>query len=511
MLAPALSIARTVAAISSSRRCVRVRRRLVSRARCEGCVEAMVHSCYHGADGRSPIPEHHREAAESVACLIPTSCCRSPSRCRSSARRRCSPAAARCACAAAGWSPRRRRRAARCSRGSRSHSMAGRRRCFASPGCRRSTSRSRCAATASALFFALLVSGVGVLVALYSLAYLGAADADRARRYYAALAVFMGAMLGIALADDLILLFVFWEITSIASFLLIGHRFEDDDAKAGALTALQVTALGGLVMSVGFLLDRAGRRHVLAQLLIAADPRPQRAAARLAARHAGRWCSCCCGAFTKSAQVPFHFWLPQRDGRADAGLGLPARRDDGEGGRVPRSAACCRSSAQSPLWLPLLVAVGAHDDAARRLSGDARDRPEGDPGAHHGLDARPDVPALRARRGRPGRAADAQPRALQGGAVPRRRHRRAPRAHARPARSSAACARDLPLAFVACLLAALSMAGIPPLLGFLAKEAFYGVLLTRWRWSPPAARAGAVVLIASVVVAARCSRRPRID
>ena len=114
------------------------------------------------------------------------------------------------------------------------------------------------------VFFALLISGIGVLIGVYSLAYIPALDhgrLDRRRlgRYYAALAGFMGAMLGIALADDLILLFVFWEITSITSFILIGFWYEEDRARAGAVTALLVTALGGLAMMAGFIL-RGDRR-----------------------------------------------------------------------------------------------------------------------------------------------------------------------------------------------------------------------------------------------------------
>jgi len=104
------------------------------------------------------------------------------------------------------------------------------------------------------LFFALLVSGIGALVGLYALPYMPEVGAARLAQFYAALLAFMGAMLGIALADDLILLFVFWELTSITSFLLIGFWHDQDEARHGALTALLVTALGGLAMLTGFLI-----------------------------------------------------------------------------------------------------------------------------------------------------------------------------------------------------------------------------------------------------------------
>ena len=107
----------------------------------------------------------------------------------------------------------------------------------------------------------------------------------------------MGAMLGIALADDLILLFVFWEMTSVTSFLLIGYRYEDDDAKAGALTALQVTALGGLAMLVGFLLVGLTRRATFSSS-------PSRRRPRGAPRDSPPWrrrpCSSCSSAPSRS-------------------------------------------------------------------------------------------------------------------------------------------------------------------------------------------------------------------
>ena len=256
-----------------------------------------------------------------------------------------------------------------------------------SSGCRRSTSRFALRADGFGLFFALLVAGIGALVALYSLAYLAATSPAPVRRYYAALAAFMGAMLGIALADDLILLFVFWEITSVTSFLLIGYRCEDDDAKAGALTALQVTALGGLVMSVGFLLIGQVTGTFSLSAHRRRSRRCMRGAARLAARHRGA----AAGAARRIHQVgagAVPLLAAARDGRADAGLRLPARGDDGEGRRVPARPHASRSSAARRSGRRSWSTVGDATHAARRLPGVARDRPEGDPGAHDRLDAR---------------------------------------------------------------------------------------------------------------------------
>jgi multicomponent Na+:H+ antiporter subunit A len=158
------------------------------------------------------------------------------------------------------------------------------------------------------LFFALLISGIGALVGIYSLSYIPKLDPARLGRYYASLLAFMGAMLGVALADDLILLFIFWEITSLTSFLLIGFWYEQEEARKGALTALLVTALGGLAMMIGFLIvgitaDSFSLQALTQQAALRArlTDSPLALAALLLIL---------AGALTKSAQWPFHFWLP---------------------------------------------------------------------------------------------------------------------------------------------------------------------------------------------------------
>lgn len=158
------------------------------------------------------------------------------------------------------------------------------------------------------LFFASLVSGIGVLVGSYALAYLGALPPARLGRFFAALSAFMGAMLGIALADHLMLLFAFWELTSLTSFLLIGYWYEQASAKQGALTALQVTGVGGLVMMAGFvLIGIAAGTFSISEIQASAMLRNQITQSPWASIAAVLVLG---GAFTKSAQFPAHFWLP---------------------------------------------------------------------------------------------------------------------------------------------------------------------------------------------------------
>jgi multicomponent Na+:H+ antiporter subunit A len=164
-----------------------------------------------------------------------------------------------------------------------------------------------------ALLLAALASGVGVLVFVYSRAY--AADDPRGARYYATLLAFLGAMLGVAFAADLLVLFVCWELTSVASFLLIGHHSDDPEAVASARKALFVTVAGGLFLLVGLLaLHRASAAALGAASwnlteMIAAAP-----AMRTALGDAGLLLPALLligiGIAAKSAQVPLHVWLP---------------------------------------------------------------------------------------------------------------------------------------------------------------------------------------------------------
>jgi multicomponent K+:H+ antiporter subunit A len=102
------------------------------------------------------------------------------------------------------------------------------------------------------LLFALLILCIGLLIILYARYYL--AERDCLGRFYAYLLLFMGSMLGIVLSESLILLLIFWEMTSLSSFLLISYWRERDDARRGARMALTITGLGGLSLLGGFLL-----------------------------------------------------------------------------------------------------------------------------------------------------------------------------------------------------------------------------------------------------------------
>jgi NADH:ubiquinone oxidoreductase subunit 5 (subunit L)/multisubunit Na+/H+ antiporter MnhA subunit len=283
----------------------------------------------------------------------------------------------------------------------------------------------------------------------------------------------MGAMLGLVLADDLFLLFVFWELTSVTSFLLIGFWYEREEARAGAVTALLVTAIGGLALLAGaVLVGLATGTYTLSAL--AGDPTVR---ATLAA-------SPVClpallllllGAFTKSAQVPFHFWLPgamvaptpvsaylHAATMVKAGIVLLARL-------LPIFGA-------HPSWSPLLVTFGLTTFVVGAWQ------------AFHATDlkamlARTTVSALGMLTLGYGLQLPAQDALhvlshatykgtlfLVAGIVEHA-------THTRDIRQLGGLRRALPVTFAVAVLAALSMAGLPPLLGFLSKETFYQGLL----------------------------------
>lgn len=153
------------------------------------------------------------------------------------------------------------------------------------------------------LLFTLLILGIGLLIVLYAAYYMPAYD--RLGRFYALLLAFAGGMLGVVLAENTILMLVFWEITSLTSFLLIAYKYEAHDARIAARMALAVTGGGGLALLAGLLLlgNIAGSFELSVILakgdLIRAHPYyPLMLVLVLL------------GAFTKSGQFPFHFWLP---------------------------------------------------------------------------------------------------------------------------------------------------------------------------------------------------------
>ena len=154
------------------------------------------------------------------------------------------------------------------------------------------------------LLFSLIITGIGTLVVLYSIYYMSK-ERESLHTFYIYLLMFMGAMLGVVLSDNLMVLYVFWELTSVSSFLLIAYWFQRQNPRYGAQKSMLITVTGGFFMLLGFLflytmtgtfsireiIDSAGQisTHPLfipTILLILL------------------------GAFTKSAQFPFHIWLP---------------------------------------------------------------------------------------------------------------------------------------------------------------------------------------------------------
>ncbi len=154
------------------------------------------------------------------------------------------------------------------------------------------------------LLFALLVVGIGLLIFVYTHYYL---PADKpAARLYALLLLFMGSMLGIVLSGNLLLLLMFWELTSVSSFLLIGFETARPEARQAARTALIITAGGGLALLAGILmLGQMAGGYSVEQVLGA------REVIQAHPLYVPALVLTLLGAFTKSGQVPFHFWLPE--------------------------------------------------------------------------------------------------------------------------------------------------------------------------------------------------------
>ncbi|MGO4386113.1 monovalent cation/H+ antiporter subunit A [Microvirga sp. 2YAF29] len=151
--------------------------------------------------------------------------------------------------------------------------------------------------------FTMLVTGIGFLVVLYARYYMS--PADPVPRFFAFLLAFMGAMLGIVLSGNLIQLVFFWELTSLFSFLLIGYWHHNASARDGARMALTVTASGGLCLLVGVLLiGHIVGSYDLDQVLASGD------LIRGSDLYLPALILVLLGALTKSAQFPFHFWLP---------------------------------------------------------------------------------------------------------------------------------------------------------------------------------------------------------
>ena len=314
--------------------------------------------------------------------------------------------------------------------------------------------------------FACLISGMGILVFYYTASYL---EGDpRLFRLYRFLLLFNSAMMGVVLADNLVLLFIFWELTSVASFLLIGFNSERKAACEGASKALLITGSGGLVMLMGVFLTYADTGTFELSTLLTEHP------------HISTAAGLCflVGAFTKSAQVPFHIWLPSAmeaptpvsaylhaATMVKAGIYLVARL-------TPLFSA-------DPVWSPLVTGVGL----VTLLWGGVLACKQTD---LKGLLANSTVSQLGLIMALLGvhtklaltaailhivnHAAFKGALFLTAGAVD----------HAtgtRDLRKLGGLYAMMPLTAIAATLAALSMAGMPPLGGFVSKELFYEAML----------------------------------
>jgi multicomponent Na+:H+ antiporter subunit A len=318
-----------------------------------------------------------------------------------------------------------------------------------------------------ALLFALLVTGIGALVLVYGASYL---KGDvRLPRFFAAMLFFMAAMLGLVLADDALALFVFWELTGVSSYLLIGFDHEQEQARRAALQALFVTGGGGLALLVGLLL--IGQIAGTLQLSALAA---QAAAIQAHAYYLPALLLVLLGAFTKSAQFPFHFWLPgamaapspvsaylHSATMVKAGIYLLARLNPALGG--------------TEAWHTLVILVGS----VTLVTGAVLAYGQTD---LKRLLAFTTVSALGTLTVLVGLSTEASCQAAMVFLLVHALYKAAlflgvgtldHAAGTRDVGRLGGLARAMPLTACAVAASALSMAGLPPLLGFLAKELFY--------------------------------------
>ena len=153
------------------------------------------------------------------------------------------------------------------------------------------------------IFFLMLITGFGVFIHVYAHSYLS--DDKNRPRFFVFLSLFMGAMVGLVMSGSLLLMFVFWELTSLSSYLLIGYYHDKEKSRDSALQAMIVTVMGGLFMLAGVILigQEAGTFR-FDELMNNPDLILQSSKADIIL------ILFAIGAFTKSAQFPFHFWLP---------------------------------------------------------------------------------------------------------------------------------------------------------------------------------------------------------
>lgn len=319
--------------------------------------------------------------------------------------------------------------------------------------------------------FALLICGIGALVLIYSSGYL---EGHRhLGRFYALLLLFMSAMLGTVLADNLLTLFVFWELTSFSSYLLIGFEHGREASRKAALQALLVTGGGGLALLAGFLiLGRIGGSLELSVLL------GQGELIRAHQFYMPVLLLVLAGAFTKSAQFPFHFWLPSAmeaptpvsaylhsATMVKLGIYLLARLSPALGGTLAWYYLLAGTGGVTMLIGAVLAIV--QTDLKRMLAYSTVSA-LGTLTLLIGLGTTQAVKAF---------ALYLLVHALYKGALFLIAGAVDHATGTRNVRELGGLRPAMPIVFVAALLAALSMAGLPPLLGFIAKELVYEATL----------------------------------
>ncbi|MFI7003798.1 Na+/H+ antiporter subunit A [Nocardia sp. NPDC050175] len=201
-----------------------------------------------------------------------------------------------------------------------------------------------------AAIMSALVLGIGALVLCYCASYFED-DEPRLGVFAAEMVGFAGAMFGLVTSDNMLLLFVFWEVTTVLSFLLVGHNAEQANSRRAAIQALLVTAAGGLAMLVGLIiLGETNHSYLLSDLLAQAHP-PHGLAVNVAV------VLILIGALSKSAVVPLHFWLPGAMAAptpVSAYLHAAAMVKAG----VYLVARLAPVFAENPVWHPLVLTLG---------------------------------------------------------------------------------------------------------------------------------------------------------
>jgi len=352
------------------------------------------------------------------------------------------------------------------------------------------------------LLCALLICGIGALVIIYAGRYLS--GHPHLGRFYAFILMFMAAMLGLVLADNAITLFVFWELTGLTSFLLIGFEHQREAARAAALQALLVTSAGGLALLAGLLLlGQAGGSLELSALLNGGR------AIQSHLLYLPILLLILAGAFTKSAQIPFHFWLPNAmeaptpvsaylhsATMVKAGVYLLARLSPVLGGSDAWHY-LVTGAGTATMLLGAALALGQTD--LKRILAYSTVSTLGALVLLMGLDTTLSVKAA---------MVFLIVHALYKGALFLVAGAVDHETGTRDVRQLSGLARAMPITAVAAGLAALSMAGLPPLLGFINKELLYEAKMQAPRAAGLITVAGVSANVLLVAVAGIVGLRP---